>query len=151
MSAQHGADEFFREPLGGSIASSAKGPDRPKTLTDTNMTHGNHLPYPKTFEIYSVGLHYDKTANDYELEAFKEHASFQLRVSSKVILDLPLAILEDLSKCKNMGCYQFAEVVTLSSNDTFHATITYNGPKKSTISFRVRCVMQGFFLRQITY
>lgn len=137
--------QFFEVPLG----SCPKNSESPKTLTDTNMDQGSCLPYPKTFEIHAIGLHYDKTVNEYDLEAFKEHSRFQLFIGTKVYLDLPLAVLEDISKAKNSGTYLFAEPIELICQQNFRASITYDGPKKFDISFRVRCVMQGFFVRTV--
>jgi hypothetical protein len=123
-------------------------PLRVKTLVDTNMDHSGTLHYPKNFEIHTISLHFDKTVDKYELEAFKEYSSYKLFIGTKTYLDIPVAVLDDLQNDRYFG-YSIAEPIDLIPMQNFYASLTYEGPKKSDATFRVRNVLQGFFKREV--
>jgi hypothetical protein len=119
-----------------------------KTLVDTNMDVGGTLPYPKNFEIHAISLHFDKTVDKYELEAFKEYSSYKLYIGTKTYLDMPVAVLDDLQNGNYYG-YSLADPIDLIPMMHFCASLTYEGSKKSDATFRVRNVLQGFFKREV--
>lgn len=121
----------------------------PKTLVDTNMEQAGSLPYPKNFEIHTISLHFDKTVDKYDIDSFKEYSSYKLFIGTKTYLDLPVSVIDDLQGSgRNMG-YVLAEPIDLLPQQNFYASITYEGDKKSDVTFRVRNVLQGFFKREV--
>jgi hypothetical protein len=118
-----------------------------KSLAETNMTHAGCLPYPKNFEIHAFSFVFDRTADKTDIDLFKEYAYFSFNIGSKNYLTLPLSVI-----CNYMERYRdyvLAEPLDLIPQGAFEGSLVYSGDVEIQKPFRLRCVLNGFFKREV--
>jgi hypothetical protein len=120
-----------------------------KTLAQTNMEQPSCLPYPRNFEIYGIGTYFDKTADKMDIDAYKQYSYFNLFIGSKDYLNIPLDVLADFSENHQRRNYEFAEPIDLIPLQNFRASTHYHGDKPLDNSFDIKCVLHGFFKREV--
>lgn len=119
---------------------------KPKTIFQTNMESAGSIPYPKSFEIHGFDISFDKTADQFEVDLFKEYSLFQFIHRNKEILTLPLVTLE---KTAVHGIHPLAEPIDLIPQTNFLCKVSFFGPKTINSTFHMRCTLHGFFRREV--